>query len=398
MTNESPIIFIVDDNPTNISVLFEYLEESGFEVAVAQSGEEALEQLHHVQPDLILLDIMMPGINGFETCRRLKKDKSTKDLPVIFMTALTDEIDKVKGFLAGGVDYITKPLHHEEVLVRVNAHLNIRTLQQQVQSQQTLLEEQNKRIEQKDDQLSALRVREHVLFACISHDVQSSLNSVIGTARFLQENWDRTRQQEMQDNLVELRDSAERLSTLHENLLLWGNFHRGSLDFVPQPINLDEIAAYNVVLFTPSAEHKQIVLTSSIQENTVAYADYNMVNAAIRNLIAKGLEFTAIGGKVNVLVKAAEEHVVVSVSTTGSGLSGENLLHRFQLIESCARGDEGKKQKFDVELLLCKEIIEKNGGKMWAERETLHGTILRITLPRIGLAVPGISFIPSTKK
>ena len=104
---QTPIILIVDDNPTNLNVLFEYLEESGFEVSVAQSGKSAFEQFDQINPDLVLLDIMMPGIDGLEICRRLKKNPATADIPVIFMTALTDPVDKIKGFLAGGSDYIT---------------------------------------------------------------------------------------------------------------------------------------------------------------------------------------------------------------------------------------------------------------------------------------------------
>lgn len=112
-------ILMVDDTPTNLAVLCEILTESGFELRVAEDGLSALEQMDHACPDLILLDVLMPGINGFETCRRLKERPDTRDIPVIFMTALTDTVDKLKGFELGAVDYITKPLQHEEVLTRV---------------------------------------------------------------------------------------------------------------------------------------------------------------------------------------------------------------------------------------------------------------------------------------
>jgi DNA-binding response OmpR family regulator/DNA-binding CsgD family transcriptional regulator len=127
-------ILIVDDVPTNVGVLLDVLHGAGFEVAVAESGESALEQLAWLKPDIILLDVLMPGMDGIELCRRLKASEATAEVPVLFMTALTDVVDKVKGFAVGAVDYLSKPLHPDEVLARVNAHLKLR-------EQQLLLEQ-----------------------------------------------------------------------------------------------------------------------------------------------------------------------------------------------------------------------------------------------------------------
>jgi len=119
-------ILVVDDTPTNLQLLFDVLSEQGYRVAIAKNGEIALQRLQISQPNLILLDVMMPGIDGFETCQRLKANPATKDIPVIFMTALSDSVDKVKGFSLGAVDYITKPIQHEEVLARIRLHLQLR--------------------------------------------------------------------------------------------------------------------------------------------------------------------------------------------------------------------------------------------------------------------------------
>ncbi|MGZ3240893.1 MAG: two-component system response regulator [Burkholderiaceae bacterium] len=120
---KTPLILIIDDTPANLAVVVEHLEDHGFRVAVAQDGEEGLERAKFVQPDLILLDVMMPGMNGFATCRRLRRNESTRAIPIIFMTALGDTRDKLTGFAAGGIDYITKPFEIEEVLARINTHL-----------------------------------------------------------------------------------------------------------------------------------------------------------------------------------------------------------------------------------------------------------------------------------
>jgi signal transduction histidine kinase len=132
-------ILVVDDNPTNIQVLFDVLSEIGYRVAIAKSGEAALQRVQSYHPDLILLDVMMPGIDGFETCQHLKADCNTRDIPVIFMTALSDTVDKVKGLSLGAVDYITKPIQHEEALARIRVHLQLRNSQKSLQQQKIQL-------------------------------------------------------------------------------------------------------------------------------------------------------------------------------------------------------------------------------------------------------------------
>lgn len=135
------VILIVDDIPTNLEILLEVLSAQGFEVLVATDGESAIEQVEYARPDIVLLDVMMPGIDGFETCQRLKANEDTASIPVIFMTALNDTVDKVKGFEIGAVDYITKPLQHEEVVARVHTHLTIGKLQRELQKANDVLEQ-----------------------------------------------------------------------------------------------------------------------------------------------------------------------------------------------------------------------------------------------------------------
>ncbi len=144
---EKPTIMIVDDQPENVKLLITYLKRSGFRILVAQSGEEALKRITRVTPDVILLDVKMPGIDGFETCQHLKQSVATREIPVIFVTVATETVDKLRGFQAGGVDYISKPFQYEEVLARITAHLTIRKLQQQLQTQNASLQEKNKQLQ-----------------------------------------------------------------------------------------------------------------------------------------------------------------------------------------------------------------------------------------------------------
>jgi two-component system, NtrC family, sensor kinase len=154
-------ILIVDDTATNVKVLFEILSRYDFKVSVAKSGESALDKVDEILPDLILLDVMMPGIDGFETCRRLKANPKTKDIPVIFMTALSDAVDKVKGLKLGAVDYITKPIEYEEVIARINTHLELR------RTQLKLIQE---------EKMSSLGQ----LLAGIAHEINNPVNFIYG--------------------------------------------------------------------------------------------------------------------------------------------------------------------------------------------------------------------------
>jgi len=143
-------VLVVDDQPNNLRVLFTYLQSRGLKVLIADSGKRAIEQTERQPPDIILMDVMMPGMDGFETCRRLKRNKDLAAIPVIFMTALTEMKDKLSAFSAGGVDYVTKPFQQEEVLARITAHLTIRDLQQQLVSK-------NKRLERMLGEVKTLR-------------------------------------------------------------------------------------------------------------------------------------------------------------------------------------------------------------------------------------------------
>jgi light-regulated signal transduction histidine kinase (bacteriophytochrome) len=172
---ERGVILVVDDTPANLEVLFNFLTDSGFKILVAEDGESAIQKAEYASPDLILLDIIMPGIDGFETCCRLKGNESTQYIPVIFMTALSETVDKVKGLQVGAVDYITKPLQHEEVLARVQTHLSLRNLTKQLQEQNLQLEQEIKQRQRQEEELKRQYQRSQ-LFAEVTLKIRQSLN------------------------------------------------------------------------------------------------------------------------------------------------------------------------------------------------------------------------------
>src|SRR5919202_1740077 len=224
-TTKDSVILIVDDTPTNLEVLFDFLANAGFTVLVAEDGESAIERAQYAPPDLILLDVLMPGIGGFETCGRLKANELTKDIPIIFMTALSETVDKVRGLNLGAVDYVTKPLQHEEVLARIQLHLRLGKLTK-------TLQEQNQRLEQEiqERQRSEQKIREQAALLDITTDailVQDLTHKILFCNKGAERLYGWTAEEAIGKNAMKLlyRDPLYQLEEHYEVLAECGAWH-----------------------------------------------------------------------------------------------------------------------------------------------------------------------------
>ena len=359
-------VLVVDDNLNNLQVLLEAMDNARFRVLVAPDGESALEQLSYSIPDVILLDVMMSGIDGFETCRRLKAEEFTRDIPVIFMTALSNTDDIVRGFELGGVDYIAKPIRIEEVLARIETHATIQRLRRRLQ----------KEIALKDK-----------FFSIIAHDLRTPLNGFLSFAKLL-ERFRELEPEQAEAFTKQFRESVESVFSLLENLLTWSRVQRGSIEWDPQPIEFGIIAQRNITLLKQNAVSKQIALLVTPLEACEVQADVAMLDTVVRNLLSNAIKFTNPGGVVELIWVANEAQITVTVSDSGIGMPEGYPEEIFEIGTKTQRKGTAGEQGSGLGLILCREFIKKHGGRIWLESAEGEGTRVSFTLPKTRRGVP----------
>jgi len=237
-------------------------------------------------------------------------------------------------------------------------------------------------LKEKNAQLQELNASKDKFFSIISHDLKSPFTTLLGFAQLLVENLDRYRPDEIKHHVERLHTAAERLYALLENLLTWARLQRGVLECHPERINLVEIAADNVALFAAKAEQKQITLRATSLKDASVYADYSMVNTVLRNLISNALKFTRAGDQIEVSAHSAEADVEIAVSDTGTGISPENIPKLFRIDVHYTNVGTAGEIGTGLGLNLCRELVERNGGRIWVESEVGKGTTFRFTLPK----------------
>jgi len=356
-------ILIVDDVPKNIQVAANILQREGYQMAFAQNGKTAIAQAQSNQFDLILLDIMMPDMDGFEVCRYLREEPGTRDIPIIFLTARTESESIIKGFELGATDYVTKPFNGAELLARVRTHLELRRAHQELQEANATKDK---------------------FFSIIAHDLKNPFNVFLGLSKLLLDNYDEFDNEKRKNIIQNIYQASENGYKLLENLLEWSRIQTGRIKWRPDHIDLYTYAFENISFLEAGAYNKKITLHSDISKGTLVYADPDMVTTVIRNLMSNAIKFTDEGGEVRISSETAGDYEEVIISDTGIGIEEKNMRQLFRIgVHQSGLGTAGE-QGTGLGLILCKEFVEKNRGRISLDSEVGRGSVFKFTLPKAG--------------
>ncbi|MDJ1185187.1 sensor histidine kinase [Roseofilum casamattae] len=356
-------ILVIDDNVVNVRLLSDILTGMGYDVRKSLNGKVALNSIRISVPDLILLDIRMPEMDGYEVCKILKSDLKTCDIPIIFISASDDTWDKVKAFQVGGADYITKPFKNAEVLARVKNHLKIRSLQKE-------LTDKNEKLMQVNEELERFTT-------AVSHDLQQPIQSILGFARLLEFSLKEEIKPEEYSYLQSILGAGERMKRLIQDLLVYAKM--GQETMIVETIDCQYIV-----------EQVQENLASAIAQRDVqiTYASLPIVRGnevqliqLFQNLLNNAIKFTAPQMQPQIQIKAVirKEKCLISVQDNGIGIPPDEKERVFQVFKRFH--DSKDYSGHGIGLATCRKIVENHGGKIWFKSKVDEGTSFYFTLP-----------------
>ena len=359
-------ILIVDDVVSNVLLLKILLTNEKFQVCTANCGNMCIEQAKAEKPDLILLDVMMPDISGFDTAVILKKDPELKDIPIIFLTALNSPADLVKGFQVGASDFLSKPFNKEELLVRV--------------MHQIALVDAKRTIQRQNRELLATITNRDKMYSVIAHDLRSPMASIRMVLNLVVAS---TSPELVGPELFELLDKAnkesEEVHDLLDNLLKWTKSQTGRLSVVMQDLDLNDIIPGVVDIFEMIAATKKIHLSYS-GSSVVVRADNDMLKTIVRNFMSNAVKFSPEESTIEISVTTADaDFAKISVSDHGVGIAADRIGSIFHKGETTygTGGEEGS----GLGLQLCQDVARKIGGDVMVESAEGQGSTFSVLVP-----------------
>ena len=362
-------VLIVDDTPANLKVLAELLSREGYHVRPVASGTLALNAAEKAPPDLILLDIAMPDMDGYEVCRRLKADSKLRDIPVIFITALTDVKDKVEGFALGGVDYITKPFKFEEVLVRVRTHLRLYRLQREMAQAREAAERAN--------------IAKDRFIAGMSHELRTPLNVILGITDLLLHQGFGPLNEKQAAYVNQLQESGSHLLELVNDILDIAKIDAGTMEVLWEEFTPDEgVAKVAALMDVQACKKLQTLEVKSDPAVTSMAGDLGKCRQIVFNLLSNAIKYTPDEGRILVLVEPFESaSVKVSVRDTGPGIPPELQAQLFSEFAQVNPIPEESTAGAGLGLALAKRLVELHGGTVGCESTPRKGSTFWFTLP-----------------
>jgi len=364
-------ILIVDDTPNNLRLLSETLSEQGYEVQCAINGKLALMAVKNSLPDLVLLDIKMPDMDGYEVCSTLKSQPETAEVPVIFLSSLDDVLDKVQAFKVGGIDYVTKPFQVEEVLARVENQLTICRLQQQLQAQNLQLQQLNQELKRSNQELEEFAY-------VVSHDLQQPLQSITGFAELLlgmKSTIDF--EAEAEEYVRPILDEGIRMQELIKNLLEYSRVGTKKQDL--KPIDCQELLTKTLVHLQKTLEKNNAII--SYDTLPVVMGDRVQLSQLFQNLIENGIKYQRpnVQPKVTITTKQTAQDWLFAIHDNGIGIDSQYFDRIFQIFTRLHSSQHYPGT--GIGLAICKKIVERHGGKIWLESELGIGTTFYFTIP-----------------
>lgn len=365
-------ILVVDDTPANLQLLSGMLKEAGHRVRVVPSGTLALTSAANRVPDLILLDINMPDLDGYEVCHRLKANSELSRVPVLFISALSEPLDKVKAFSSGGVDYVTKPFQVEEVMARVRTHLENRRLQR-------ALEERALELEQKNEALHRSEKLRENLMHMIVHDMRSPLSGLLASLHFLETEAAPNLRKENQDDLRLAASAAHRLAQMIADMLDISRFEAGKLDLNAKQVSAEELFEHSLESLAGllKGRHLQVVVSDHLD----VFGDPEILRRVIVNLVGNALKFTPKQGRIELVATPGEACVRVLVKDEGPGIDAcyhARIFEKFEQIE--VRAERGL-PSIGLGLTFCRLAVEAHGGRIGVESTLGNGSTFWFELP-----------------
>ena len=360
-------ILIVDDVVSNVLLLKILLTNEKFQVCTANCGNMCIEQAKAEKPDLILLDVMMPDISGFDTAVILKKDPETKDIPIIFLTALNNPNDLVHGFQVGASDFLTKPFNKEELVIRVMHQIT-------VVAAKRIIEKQNQEL------LATINNRDK-MYSVIAHDLRSPMASIRMVLNLVVSAMS---PDVIGPELYELLDKANRESEevydLLDNLLKWTKSQTGRLSVVTQDLDLNDIIPGVVDIFEMIAATKNIKLElHGTDQPLVVRADNDMLKTVVRNFMSNAIKFSPEESSIEISMYADGDFAKISVTDHGVGIAADRIDSIFHKGETTygTGGEEGS----GLGLQLCQDFARKNGGDVTVESVEGKGSTFSVLIP-----------------
>ena len=363
-------LLVVDDVQTNVLLLKALLSKDGYGILVANNGQEALEVIRNENPDLILLDVMMPGMDGFEVAERLKSEEYRCEIPIIFLTALDDTQSIVNGFKLGAGDFISKPFRKEELMVRIKHQLSLVAAR--------------RIIEEKNEELRKTIAGRDKMYSVIAHDLRSPMASMKMLLNTIMMSVEKDKiDPDIFDMLEMSNKTSEEVFSLLDNLLKWTKSQLGKLTVIPQKLDISGLADGVVEVMNSVAEVKHIKLIRTDHESFFVYVDIEMIKSVLRNLISNAVKFSNPDSEIKVGIKAEDGKVIVSVTDSGKGIKKEDQHKLLKDSTHFTTYGTNSEEGSGLGLLLCRDFARKNGGELWFESEENLGAVFSFSLPQL---------------